>query len=132
MNCGFTAEESLECLPEFRAENRVDDGVERGVEVTEPEEDAQHSLVENPIREDGHEEGADEKGEPANDESSRDDGQRFGRFSLSFSLESFSFLLDRFGRLLMIRLWDLCLINLSSRVDGSGRRNRTVARQSDR
>jgi len=54
LNSGFAAQESLKSLPEFRAENRVDDGVERGVEVTEPEEDAQHSLVENPIWKNGH------------------------------------------------------------------------------
>lgn len=39
------AEEFLEGLPELGAEDRVDDGVEGGVEVAQPQEEAEHPEV---------------------------------------------------------------------------------------
>ena len=45
----LAAEQALERLPEFRAEDGVDDWVERGVEVAEPEEDGEHRLVKDPV-----------------------------------------------------------------------------------
>ena len=79
------AEEPLEGLAEVRRENGVDDWVEHGVEVAEPEEEGEEVFV-WPQLEEGHCDGHDEEGEPAHDEDARDDGQRLGRLPLPLGL----------------------------------------------
>ena len=98
LNGRFAAEEPLEGLPEFRTENGVDDGVEGGIEVAQPQKYREHRVVKDPMGEEGHEEGADEERQPADHEGARDDGQRLGRLPLSFRLERFAFPFDRFRR----------------------------------
>ena len=88
----LAAEQALERLPEFRAEDGVDDWVERGVEVAEPEEDGEHRLVKDPVGPQRHQQSADEERQPADDESARDDGQRLGRFTLTFGFKRFTLL----------------------------------------
>ena len=75
-------QQPLERVPELRAKDGVDDGVERGVEVAQPEEQRHDELVEVAVLADGLQDGHDEEGQPAHDEGTRDDGQRLGRLPL--------------------------------------------------
>ena len=84
---GLAAEHPLERGPELRTEDGVDDRVEGGVEVAEPQEERDQGVVGLVILEDGHHDGQDEEGQPAGDERAGDDGQRLGRLPLALGLQ---------------------------------------------
>ena len=71
----FPTQHPLKRGPEFRTKNCVDDRVQRGVEVPQPEE------------EDGHHDGKDEERKPASNEGPRHEGQRLGGLPLSLGLQ---------------------------------------------
>lgn len=83
-----TAQQSFKRLAKLRTENGIDDGVEGGIEVTQPQEKRNHVLVK--ITKIGgtkrHEKRHDEKRQPADDERAGDDGQSFGRLALPLGL----------------------------------------------
>ena len=81
-------EDPLEGLPELRAEHRIDDRIQGGVEVAQPEEERDDVRIERPILEDRHQQGQDEERQPARDKGARDDGQRLGGLPLPLGLET--------------------------------------------
>ena len=83
---GTTTEDLLKGLPELRAKDRVDDGVEGGVEVSEPEEEAEDVVIDAVIA-DGTEESHHEERKPTDNEGSGDDRQGFCCLLLPFFLE---------------------------------------------
>ena len=87
-----TAQQLLEGLPKLRAEDRVDNGVEGGVEVAEPEEEAEDPGLDAALAE-RRDEGHDKEGEPAEDEGPRDDGQGLGCLLLPLGLQGHVLLL---------------------------------------
>jgi len=92
-----------ESQPELGTENGVDDRVQGGVEVAQPQEEAGHVLVDHTPLAQGHDQGHDEEWQPTHDERPSDDGQCLGRFPFAFRLQ----------RLLLLAL----------RLHPSGRRN---------
>ena len=81
-------EDPLEGDPELRAEDGVDDGIEHGVGIAEPEEEADEGVAEEGARRaDGKDQGSDEEREPADDEGARHDRQGLGCLSLAFGLQ---------------------------------------------
>ena len=98
-----TTEDLLEGLPELRAEHRVDDGVEGGVEVSQPEEEAEDMII-NAVITDWTDQSQDEEREPADDKSPGDDGECFCCLFFSFLLQRnmfFSFLFLGFSLFLL-------------------------------
>ena len=98
--CRFSTQKPFESLSEFRAEYCVDDGVERRVKVSQPQEEGNDVFVEVVRLEDCHEEGQDKEGQPASNERPRDNGQGLGCFSLSLGLKGHVFFL--LGRCLVV------------------------------
>lgn len=70
-------------MSELWTEDGVDDRIEGGVEVAQPEEERYQVLVDGALvsMADGHDDGDNEEGKPATDERAGDDGQRFGRLA---------------------------------------------------
>jgi len=83
-----STQQPFERLPELWTENGVDDGVEGGVEVAQPQEKRDDVLVEIAKlgRTQRHEQRHDEKRQPADDERTGDDGQSFGRLAFALGL----------------------------------------------
>lgn len=79
----------LERLPELGTEDGVDDGVERGVEVTQPQKQRRDGVVHVAGLAEGQQKGHQEKGQPADDERPRDDGQGFGRLAFALRFQRF-------------------------------------------
>ena len=77
----------LEGESELGAEHRVDDRVEGGVEVAEPEEERGQGVSYLAGWAQRHQERHDEEREPADHEGPRDDGQRLRRFPLPLGLD---------------------------------------------
>lgn len=83
----FPTQHPLKRGPEFRTKNCVDDRVQRGVEVPQPEEERNEGVIELVVFEDGHHDGKDEERKPASNEGPRHDGQRLGGLPLSLGLQ---------------------------------------------
>lgn len=81
------AQDLLERVPELRTEDGVDDGIQRRVEVPQPQEDRHQVLLEE-VRVDGHENGHYEERQPAQHEGPGDDGQGLGGFPLPLGVHS--------------------------------------------
>ena len=88
---GSATENLLKRLPELRAKHCVYDGVEGGVEVSEPEEEAEDMVIDAVIA-DGAEKSQHEKRKPTYNKSAGDDCQGFCRLLLSFFLQRNMFL----------------------------------------
>lgn len=86
-SCGHppTSQDTRECVPELGTEHRIDDGVEGGVEVAEPEAGGDQVLVGGAGGRDAGRKhnGQDEERQPADDERAGDDGQRLGGLALA-------------------------------------------------
>ena len=82
---GATTENLLKRLPELRAKHCVYDGVEGGVEVSEPEEEAEDMVIDAVIA-DRTDESHHEERKPTHYEGPGNDGQGFGCFFLPFFL----------------------------------------------
>ena len=89
----LSAQQPLESLSEFGAENGIDDGVERRVEVTQPQEKSHHMVVECPWLEYCHEQGQNEKWKPAGNKRPGGDGQSLCHLSLSLDFKRDMFFL---------------------------------------
>jgi len=63
-----------ECQPELGTENGVDDRVQGGIEVTQPQEEAGNVLVDHATLAQGHDQSHDEERQPAHDKRPGDDG----------------------------------------------------------
>ena len=87
-----SAEKLLEGLPELRAEDGVDDRVERGVKVAEPQEEAQDLLV-NTLHAEGCDQSRYEERKPTQDKRPGDNSQRLGGLLLPLRLQGHVFLL---------------------------------------
>lgn len=81
------AEDPLEGLPELWTEHGVNDWIQRRVEVAEPEEKGNHRLTYYTIGAKRHHQGHNEEWQPADDERSRDNGERFCCLSLPLCFE---------------------------------------------
>jgi len=112
-----TAQHPFECLPEFRREHSVNQGVEGTVEVSEPQEYTCHELGRLAGLAYGLCQGGQEEWQPARDERAGDDRQRLGRLSLALRL-------DRFARVLRDALDDLLLLARAGRIRQRGCRGR--------
>ena len=88
---GPPTQDLLKGLPELRAKDRVDDGVEGGVEVSEPEEEAEDMIIDAVIA-DGTDESHHEERKPAYNEGAGNDCQGFCCLLLPFFLERDVFL----------------------------------------
>ena len=86
-----TTEDFLKGLPELRAEDSVDDGVQCGVEVSEPEEEAEDMII-DAVFADGTEESQHEERKPTHYKGPGDDGQGFCCLLFPFFLERNMFL----------------------------------------
>ena len=86
LGVGLETEQLLEGAAEFRTENGVEDGIQRRVEVAEPQKEGHHRVAEITRRTNGQQQRHDEERQPADDERSGDDGQRLGRFTFTFRL----------------------------------------------
>ena len=96
-----SAEELLEGLPELRAEDGVDDRVKRGVEVAEPQEEAQDFLVDT-LHAQGCYQSCYEERKPTQDKSPGDNSQRLCGLFLPFRLQRHVFLLLFLFHLLLL------------------------------
>lgn len=77
-------EDALERLTELRTKYRIDYWVQRRVEVAEPQEERKECVANLAALAQRHQESGDEERQPADDKSTRDNGQRF--CSLAFPL----------------------------------------------
>lgn len=84
-----------ESLPEIWTENCINNWIESWIEISKPQEEASHVVVDDAVLADGHDESHDEEGKPTHHKCSRDDGERLGRFPLPLGLEAFLFLAGR-------------------------------------
>ena len=84
---GPSTEQLLEGLPELWAEDGVDDRVQRGVEVSQPQEEAEHPVVDTVVAQRRHQR-RHEEGQPAQDKGAGDDGQSLGRLLLPLCLQA--------------------------------------------
>ena len=66
------AQQFLERVPEFRAEDGVQDGVQRRVKIAQPQEERDHVLVKVTRRADWQQYGDHKERQPADHESARD------------------------------------------------------------
>ena len=82
----FSTQNLLECLSELWTEDGVNDRIERGIEVSQPEEKLKDIVV-NAAVADRHDEGDDEEWQPAKDESSSDNGQCLCRLLFPLGLQ---------------------------------------------
>lgn len=89
----FAAQNSLERLAKLWTEHSINDGIQRGIEVSEPKEERDEVGFEVPVLEDGHEERLNEEGKPAGDEGAGHDRQSLGCLPLSLGLQGHVFLL---------------------------------------
>lgn len=80
-------EDALERLPELGTEYRVDDRIQRRVEVAQPQEEREERVANLAALAQRHQQGGDEERQPAHDKGPRDDGQRFGRLAFPLRLE---------------------------------------------
>lgn len=83
----LTAQQSLERLPELRTENRIDHWVQSRVEIAEPQEQSSQIVVNDARRARDRHHYHDEERQPAHDERTGYDRQRFGRFAFAFRLQ---------------------------------------------
>ena len=83
---GSTTQDLFKGLSELRAEDCVDDGIEGGVEVSEPEEEAEDMVIDTVVT-DGTDKSQNKEREPTNNEGSGDDSQRFRCLLFSFFLQ---------------------------------------------
>jgi len=97
-----TAQHPFECLPEFRREHSVNQGVEGTVEVSEPQEHTCHQLGRLTGLAYGLCQGSQEERQPARDECAGDDHQSFGRLSLALRLDRLARVLRAFHDLLLL------------------------------
>lgn len=81
------AKNLLERVPELRTEDCIDDGIERGVEVAQPETDGLHVLV-HEVGVYGQNHRHHEERQPAEHEGSGDDGQRLGRLAFPLGVHA--------------------------------------------
>ena len=88
---GTATQDFLKGLSELRAEDSVDDGVQRGVEVSEPEEEAEDMFIDAVIA-DGADQSQHEERKPTHDKGPGNDGQGFCRILFPFFLERDMFL----------------------------------------
>ena len=88
---GTTTENLLKRLPELRAKHCVYDGVEGGVEVSEPEEEAEDMVIDAVIA-DGTKKGQHEKRKPTYNKGAGDYCQGFCRLLFPFLLQRNMFL----------------------------------------
>lgn len=118
-----TTQDLLEGLSELRAEHRVYDGVESGVEVAQPEEEAEDPIIDAVVT-DGTDHRHHKEREPTHDKSAGHDGERFCCFFLSFFLQGnvfFSFLFLGFSFLFLTEEESalICLAAGTGMCDGS-------------
>lgn len=83
----LAAQQPFERLPELRAEYRIYDGVQRWVEVAEPQEQGGQIIVDGARLARYRHHHHDEKRQPAHDERAGDNRQRFGRLPFALRLE---------------------------------------------
>lgn len=70
----FPAENPFERRPEFGTKYGVDDGIECGIEVAQPQKKGHQMGIEMPTFENGHDQGQDEKRQPAGNKGPCDNG----------------------------------------------------------
>lgn len=78
--------------PEFGTEHGVDNWVQGGIEVTQPQEETGHVLVDEATVAQGHDQGHNEERQPAYHERSGDDGEGLGCLTFSFRFQRLFFL----------------------------------------
>lgn len=83
------AQDALECLPELRTEYGVDDGIQRRVEITQPQEERRDLVVDLAFIAQRQQQRHQEEWQPADNEGAGDNGQRLGRLSFPFRFERF-------------------------------------------
>ncbi|KAF8771713.1 hypothetical protein HNY73_019093 [Argiope bruennichi] len=76
--------------------HRVDEGVEGGVSISEPQEDGKERGIWHQSWIEGHQQGHDEEGQPAHDEDAGDDDERLGCLLLPLRLEMIAAFLTHF------------------------------------
>lgn len=89
------AQDPLERLPELRVEDGVDDGVQRRVEVPQPQRKVHHERANVARITERHDQRQDEERQPAHDERPCYDGQRFGRLPFPLCLQRLLLVLPR-------------------------------------
>ena len=88
IHCRPSAQNLLERLAEIRAENGVDDRVQRRVKPSEPQEEAHHNIAEAARRAaEGRHQRCHKERQPAHDKRARYDRQRLGRLPLPLRLQ---------------------------------------------
>jgi len=97
-----TAQHPFECLPEFRREHSVNQGVEGTVEVSEPQEHTCHQLGRLAGLAYGLCQSGQEERQPARDECAGDDHQSLGRLSLALRLDCLARVLRALHDLLLL------------------------------
>lgn len=79
----------LECLFELVVERRVDDGIDEGVQVSQPGKYIKKHWIKPALLTYGHDQRADKEREPTDDECAQDDAQCLGCFPLPGSTQTF-------------------------------------------
>lgn len=82
-----TKENPLERLPELRTEDRVDDRIEGGIKVAQPQEEREERVAYLALFAQRHEQCGDKEWQPADNKSARDDRQCLGRLPFPFRLQ---------------------------------------------
>lgn len=83
---GADVQNFLECLLEVLVAQGVDEGVQRGVDVAQPDGEHVHGFAAAAVAE-GNDHEEDEIGNPAEDEGRHDKAQLFGRLPLSVQVQ---------------------------------------------